>query len=767
MKFPKLSSFFKRSQSDSAISSRLESTITPPPRPSSLSAVDDLVLPLDTSNPFASELLAAGNLVQTPSVDLSSANSSSIGTVSAKGTASDVSCASSGHISAASHTVVVEVLTRRIQELEEQRPHQDTNRSTTDDQSSGVTHQELRQLNNRLSSELSNVRLTLERTIEQLSVVQTKNDRLQALFDLPILVSVFQAVLSGDNPLDALIRSVKLAVSQASDSGTASGSNPWRTLLEPVVGPRSPEDYIAQVNCTLRARRESRDWRKRAIFWKGHAREDGRHQETVTPSSSQLSDIVLQGAVCLPRANHVQDIADNKSTATRNSILVERTIEVHDPDFPAKMQVPIVSSIEQVSPSGSSSNVEARISVHSSIAAGNITTGHCDEQLPALGLSRIISSFERHQVASRSDVDVFAPVQNDTTSTHHLYGNLPPLASVTFRESYSIRSISSKKDRPEAGNLSSSPTKAGNAHRRSRISMQSNAPSSQVIGHGRREAEPGHSTSVSKNSVIELSVSANSVLAPVSELSAEVEVERVSTPPAPESTVSSTSSTDETCSPSRSRPTSSDFSFGSGSWEHLSTFINKSFSLFAADTSLPARSTALIAKDLDASCSPVATKTSPPQTDPTHEPKSTHTNTSQTASQSTSTTSTLTSTPTSSPIKKSRLPVMRKTKPKPRTTTTTSTVQSATAKFIKRLSKNISKPMLVDSTNVGVMDVRPTMTMNGPQGSPVKGRPRAGSGLRSPTSGGKKLGAVHGGKAGDRGVGGEVKRVNGKGVASV
>ncbi|KAI0757886.1 hypothetical protein BC629DRAFT_1296372, partial [Irpex lacteus] len=132
--------------------------------------------------------------------------------------------------------------------------------------------------------------MSLSRTIQQLSEVQTKNDRLQALFDLPILVSVFQAVLSGATPLEALINSVKQAISQSSLPG--SSSNPWRTLLEPVVGSRSPEDYIAQVNCTLRARRESRDWRKKALFWKGHAREDGRHQDTVTPSSSQLSDIV-------------------------------------------------------------------------------------------------------------------------------------------------------------------------------------------------------------------------------------------------------------------------------------------------------------------------------------------------------------------------------------------------------------------------------------------------------------------------------------------
>ncbi|KAI0689537.1 hypothetical protein BC835DRAFT_1252796, partial [Cytidiella melzeri] len=105
----------------------------------------------------------------------------------------------------------------------------------------------------------------------------------------PILVSVFQGVLSGESPLDALIDAVQLALAQPPEP--RSSGNPWRTLLEPVVGPRSPQDYIAQVNCTLRARRESRDWRKKAKFWKVLARESGTHRGTVTPSASKLSDM--------------------------------------------------------------------------------------------------------------------------------------------------------------------------------------------------------------------------------------------------------------------------------------------------------------------------------------------------------------------------------------------------------------------------------------------------------------------------------------------
>ena len=91
------------------------------------------------------------------------------------------------------------------------------------------------------------------------------------------------------------------------------------------------------------------------------------------------------------------------------------------------------------------------------------------------------------------------------------------------------------------------------------------------------------------------------------------------------------------------------------------------------------------------------------------------------------------STPNSSPAKKSRLPVMRKTKP---------ASQSATARFIKRLSKTISKPLLVDSTNVAIMDGR-----RGPQASSSKapiGRPRAGSAIKPPAISLNKLKVGHG-----------------------
>ncbi|KAI0080470.1 hypothetical protein K474DRAFT_1589783, partial [Panus rudis PR-1116 ss-1] len=100
----------------------------------------------------------------------------------------------------------------------------------------------------------------------------------------PVLDFAFQRTLEGVDPEESVVLAIKSEL-QKRDSV-------WRGLLEPVVGARSSDEYIAQVDCTLRARRDARDWRKKAKYWKGNAKQDARHADTVTPSVSQLSDVL-------------------------------------------------------------------------------------------------------------------------------------------------------------------------------------------------------------------------------------------------------------------------------------------------------------------------------------------------------------------------------------------------------------------------------------------------------------------------------------------
>ncbi|KAI0717664.1 hypothetical protein C8T65DRAFT_532055, partial [Cerioporus squamosus] len=105
----------------------------------------------------------------------------------------------------------------------------------------------------------------------------------------PVLEAVYQQVTEGEDPEAALVDAIK--------SATAQRDSVWCRLLEPVVGVRTQDEYLAQLRCTLDARRHTVDWRKRAKFWKGAAKEEGRHVDTVTPSVSALSDL----AVILPQ----------------------------------------------------------------------------------------------------------------------------------------------------------------------------------------------------------------------------------------------------------------------------------------------------------------------------------------------------------------------------------------------------------------------------------------------------------------------------------
>ncbi|KAI0672527.1 hypothetical protein C8Q78DRAFT_944757, partial [Trametes maxima] len=112
----------------------------------------------------------------------------------------------------------------------------------------------------------------------------------------PVVQCAYDAVLEGAEPEAALVAAIRDAVARP--------GNVWRALLEPVTGVRTQEEYLAQVRCTLGARASAQDWRKRAAFWKGAAREDGRHAETVTPSVSALDPVV--DALPLERRERVE-----------------------------------------------------------------------------------------------------------------------------------------------------------------------------------------------------------------------------------------------------------------------------------------------------------------------------------------------------------------------------------------------------------------------------------------------------------------------------
>ena len=316
---PKLSQFFhRRSKSDTALSRRLE----PLPgianrRPLSASFLDGLAhQTADTRSTLSSEILARVPITPV-TVDVRQRPVSSA-TVSSANT----NCT---QISAASHTVVVEVLTRRIQELEDSvRLHEADagliSSLQAELESSRLALREAEESQRELKATVAGLESSIARlqggssgaispaTDAESPVTgiqdgkgrcrspthsqDTEEDAKTAVVlkllspgaDRSVLESALARVQAGEDPEDALVDAIKEAM--------AKPGNTWRRLLEPIVGQRAPEDYIAQVDCTLRARRETRSWVGKATFWKYNAREDGRHTSTMTPSVSQISDVV-------------------------------------------------------------------------------------------------------------------------------------------------------------------------------------------------------------------------------------------------------------------------------------------------------------------------------------------------------------------------------------------------------------------------------------------------------------------------------------------
>ncbi|RDX44056.1 hypothetical protein OH76DRAFT_1360231, partial [Lentinus brumalis] len=125
------------------------------------------------------------------------------------------------------------------------------------------------------------------------SAVVAERDRLRYFLELvvsagahkPVLEAAYRQVTEGEDPEAALVNAIQNA--------TAQRDSAWCRLLEPVIGVRTQDEYLAQLRCTLDARRHTVAWRKRAKFWKGAAKDEGRHVDTVTPSVSALSDVAV------------------------------------------------------------------------------------------------------------------------------------------------------------------------------------------------------------------------------------------------------------------------------------------------------------------------------------------------------------------------------------------------------------------------------------------------------------------------------------------
>jgi hypothetical protein len=99
--------------------------------------------------------------------------------------------------------------------------------------------------------------------------------------DKAVLEEALATLEDGGKAEDVVMDAIKRASARAdcAPSGTAT------------IGPRTPEQYAAVLNMTLRVRKELKGNKKLTKFWKRVAQRDGKHQDTITPSPSDISSI--------------------------------------------------------------------------------------------------------------------------------------------------------------------------------------------------------------------------------------------------------------------------------------------------------------------------------------------------------------------------------------------------------------------------------------------------------------------------------------------
>jgi hypothetical protein len=213
----------------------------------------------------------------------------------------------------------------------------------------------------------------------EVEALQAKLAQYERFLGLMINVGLHQRVLgdahsslrAGIDPDMALVDAIKEA---AAIPGSA-----WSTIIPSVTGPRTPNEYRSSLNLTLKTRKELRDTKKIARFWKRIAQEEGR-TGIVTPSVSTISSI--HEPLPAERQKAVEELMASRRRASLTSQVVARE-----------------DAAISASASTSSASTSTDISIMD-ITTSDIPPSHSESELPCL--SPLASESFKSELASRS-----------------------------------------------------------------------------------------------------------------------------------------------------------------------------------------------------------------------------------------------------------------------------------------------------------------------------------------------------------------------------
>ncbi|KAJ7184112.1 hypothetical protein C8R46DRAFT_1343273 [Mycena filopes] len=216
-----------------------------------------------------------------------------------------------------------------------------------------------------------------------------------------VLGDAHAALRAGIDPDTALVDAIKGA---AAIPGSA-----WSTLIHSVTGPRTPDEYRSSLTLTLKTRKELRDAKKVAKFWKRVAQEDGQQSEMVTPSVSTISSI--HEALSPERQKAVEELISSRRRSSLSS--QNGTID------PASVPIPASASS-----STSSSTSSASISTDFNPPA-DITPSNSRTELPPCLSPLASESFKSELASLSSNTRLFKRGQPSVSRS-----NRPPLRPI-------------------------------------------------------------------------------------------------------------------------------------------------------------------------------------------------------------------------------------------------------------------------------------------------------------------------------------------------
>ncbi|KAF5386067.1 hypothetical protein D9615_002262 [Tricholomella constricta] len=134
----------------------------------------------------------------------------------------------------------------------------------------------------------ANVRKRLAKSSENCHEVQLEqadkfiSSMVEAGLHQRVLSEAWTTIAAGATADDALVDAIKKA---AATPGTS-----WSRIIPNVVGPWTPDNYLAAIDMAVNVTKELKNANKFAKFWKTRVRQDSGLKELSTPSPSDLSD---------------------------------------------------------------------------------------------------------------------------------------------------------------------------------------------------------------------------------------------------------------------------------------------------------------------------------------------------------------------------------------------------------------------------------------------------------------------------------------------